>query len=371
MKITSTIKKLAKKISTPALIIDSKLLKKKFNTLRGEMGAIEIYYAMKANDNPKILQLLIDEGSSFEVSSLNELLQLKKMGVSGKKIMCQNPIKSPEFLIEMNKYKVIELAFDSKDELDKIAKYYPTCKLLLRVNVPNEGSDWPLTKKFGVEPTEAIPLIEYALKLKLEVVGLTFHVGSQCLNKNNWANALYICNDIAQLIKERGVTLTMLSLGGGMPIDHGKKFPNNKQIAKIIHTTLKKCPLLNSSINRLTIEPGRGLVGDSGVMVSRVVGKARRGIEDWIYLDVGVFNGLMETIDGFIYELEPYPKRRSKSVVTVAGPSCDSVDILFKNMRLPDLNIGDYVFILNAGAYTTVYASNFNGFTPPSHYFID
>ena len=370
MTLSKKIIKITSKYRTPFLICDLSIVRENYKKIKKSIKGVEIFYAMKANDNEEIIKTLIDEGSSFEISSAGELFQLIRLSVSPEKIMCLNPIKNPAFLESLSKYGVKVMAFDSRSEIDKIAKYAPKSQLLLRLQVDNEGSDWPLTKKFGVQATEAIKLLKYAKSKNLRLVGLTFHVGSQCLNKENWANALYVCEEIWKEAKKMNLPFSLISMGGGIPIKHTKDIPSIKEIGEIINPIIKN-NFVNLSDNlRVTTEPGRGLVGDSAIMVSSVVGNAKRGNEKWIYLDIGVFNGLMETIENFMYELKTL-KKNKKSTVTIAGPSCDSVDVTFKNVLLPEVSLGDKVYILNTGAYTTVYGSRFNAFDVPKMYFIN
>lgn len=370
MILTKKIIEISKKYQTPYLLFDLDKIRKNYRNIKDSIKDVEIFYAMKANDHPIILETLAKEGSAFEISSLNELRVLLRLGVSPDKIICLNPIKSPEFISEMNKNKVYIMAYDSVAEVDKIARYAPESKLVLRIIVNNEGSDWPLTKKFGIDPAEALPLLRYARKHNVEPVGLTFHVGSQCLNKNNWSSALYVCNDIWKQAKSEGINLNYISLGGGIPIKHIKKIPAIKEIGETINKALAINFKADGFKTRVTIEPGRGLVGDAAIMVTSVVGEAKRGTENWIYIDAGVFNGLMETVENFQYELKTQRGGKRKTV-TIAGPSCDSVDIPFKDILLPEVKIGDKVYIINAGAYTTVYAANFNGFEIPKVYFLN
>jgi|SRR3989344_1753325 len=357
------------KYKTPFLIFDLDIIRKNYRKIKKSIKDVEIFYAVKANDNDRIIKTLISEGSSFEISSEGELSQLKRLNILPEKIICLNPIKSPDFLRSLHRYGTKIISFDSRQEVDKIAKYAPHSQLVLRLQVDNEGSDWPLTNKFGIQVPEAIDLLKYAKKKNLSTIGLTFHVGSQCLNKSNWANALYVCEEIWKEAKEMNLNLSLISLGGGIPIKHTKAIPSIQEIGEVINPILKNnFKELNNEI-RVTIEPGRGIVGDAAIMVTSVVGIANRGKENWIYIDVGVFNGLMETIENFAYELKVL-KGRKKQLVTIAGPSCDSVDVMFKNTLLPKVDIGDRLYILNAGAYTTVYGSRFNAFDIPKTYFL-
>lgn len=357
------------KHQTPFLVCDLDIVRNNYRKIKKNIPDADIFYAIKANDNKKIVKTLIEEGSSFDIASEGELRQLKNLGVPPDKIGCFNPIKPTSFIKSLKEYGVKMMAFDSVQEMDKIAENAPGSELILRLQVDNEGSDWPLTKKFGVQATEAIDLIKYGRKKGLSVTGLTFHVGSQCLNRENWANALYICEEIVDEAKKLGCEISMISLGGGMPIKHTKPIPTLKEIGDIVNPILKDKFFSQNKNLRIIVEPGRGLVGDSAIMVTSVIGLAKRGQENWVYLDVGVFNGLMETIENFMYEIKT-SKKAKKRLSTIAGPSCDSVDVMFKGIPFPEVNIGDKIYIMNTGAYTTVYGSRFNAFEVPKIYFI-
>jgi ornithine decarboxylase len=370
MKLTKKFITSTKHLPTPFLMMDLEQIRKNYRRIIKSINGVEVYYSIKANDHPEIVKILAEEGCSFDVSSHKELQMLMKLHVTPERIKCFHPIKNPEFLSALHTYGVNRLAFDSLDEIDKIAKYAPGSKVVLRVIVDNKGSDWPLTKKFGIEPSEALSYLTYAKKKGLVPYGLTFHVGSQCLNKANWVNALYVMDDIWQKAEKAGMPLTQLSLGGGLPIQHTKKIPTVEEIGKSVNEALKsKFKMANGDKLRITIEPGRGMVGDAGIIGTTVVGKAKRGTEDWIYIDAGVFNALMETVEGFQYEIRA-EKEKKKKIVSIGGPSCDSVDIPFKDVIVPVVNDGEKLYIINSGAYTTVYASAFNGFDPLKVYFL-
>lgn len=358
---------LSSRYKTPFLLVDMDSIRRKYNNLRDIFQGVEIYYAMKANPHPKILQLLTIANAGFEVTSQAELEQLLKLKVPPQKIISLNPIKAPEFIRFAHQKGVDIFAFDSFEEVDKISAVAPKSKLVLRIMVDNTGSDWPLTRKFGIPASDAIKYLVYVREKNLIPYGLTFHVGSQCLNVANWINALYTCERIWHQAQKEKINLKMLSLGGGLPIKHTKNIPEVKMIYGSIRKVIDEN--FSGAKLRLSMEPGRAVVGDSAILVASVIGKAKRGGEEWIYLDAGVFNGLMETIEKFRYEVKT-DKTPIQGVFTLAGPSCDSVDIIMENVPLPKVEIGDRVYFLNAGAYTLPYASYFNGFAPPQMHFV-
>lgn len=362
MDLTSKIITLSQSQETPFLVLDILSIKNKYREIKKNLSGIEVFYAMKANNDPKILGTLKEEDCGFEIASKNELNELLKLGVSSDKIMCMHTIKSPDFIRELNSKGISLLAVDSYAEIDKIYSLFPSALILIRLEVENTGSDWPLTDKFGVNFSQALDLLNYSNNKGLTVYGITFHVGSQCRNLNNWQLAIELSSKLFNEAVKMGAPLKMLSLGGGLPIKQIENTPSLVAIGKVIASALKDN--FNSDV-RVSIEPGRGMVGDSGVMVSTVLGKAERNGKNWIYIDAGVFNALMETIEGYKYSLKVQSTNKTKRF-NIGGPSCDSIDIPFKDIVLPDLEIGDKLFILNAGAYTTVYASDFNGFKVPS-----
>jgi len=355
---------------TPFILLDLDGVREKYRAIRGSVDGVQVFYAIKANDHPAILRTLASEGSCFEVSSVYELRALQQAGVPADCIASFNPIKSPQFVAAMGAYGSTLMAVDSMDELAKLAEHAPKAEVAIRLNVENDGSDWPLDDKFGVEPNEAVPLLRRARDLGLKTAGLTFHVGSQCRNALSWKEAIDRCAAVWREARAEGIELTVLSLGGGIPARHGKPTPTIDEIGQVIRESLKAAGLAASDGVRLIIEPGRGVVAEAAIMATSVIAKARRGGTDWVYIDAGVFNALMETICGFTYEITASSRRVARRV-TLAGPSCDSVDVMFRGIDLPELQVGDRLYVHNAGAYTTVYASSFNGFPPPRVYVLN
>jgi len=364
-------------LKTPVLIMDKCIIKEKYQQIKDSIKGVKVFYAMKANSNIEILRLLKDLGSGFEVASLNELNDLLSLGVNPKNIISSNPIKTVEFIKKCAKVGMEYFAFDSEMEIDKLSEYAPGSKVYLRIVVDNTGSEWPLSKKFGADSSRALELLKYVQKSKVIPYGITFHVGSQCLNPLNWSNALITTAELFNMAYRHNIKLKLINLGGGIPIQHIKKAPQIDEIKDQIEKTLKDAFNGYKDLE-LIIEPGRAIVGDAGNIVTSVILKSQRGSENWLYLDIGVFNGLMESIEGFNYEivsereLNNLTHREDLIPYIIAGPSCDSVDTMFKDYYLPkDLTLGDKLYIINAGAYTLSYASRFNGFEPPRTFFLD
>ena len=347
---------------TPTLLLDTGGIKSRYVHIRYQMQEVEVYYAVKANDHPKVIESLAEVGSGFEVASIEELKRVFDAGVPPEKIISSNPVKPTEFIDYAYSHGVNRFAVDSFEEVEKIHKVAPRARVYVRITVPNEGSDWPLSRKFGTDLDEALEILEYSQRKGLVPVGITFHVGSQCNNLRNWFIAIKRAAILWNRAKEKGIKLLTLNMGGGIPVRYAYESIKVEDIAYYVRGLLRK--YFPSPPHELQIEPGRGIVGDQGLMITRVIGKARRGGENWLYIDSGVFNGLAEALGGIRYAFYVKGEGELKEWV-IGGVSCDSMDVVAKNVYLPEPEVGDFLFIPSAGAYTTVYASDFNGFPRP------
>ena len=348
--------------NTPSLIVDLDHVRSKARSFISSMPRIQPHYAMKANPHPEILKTLIEEGVRFEVASIAELDTLLALNVPAKEIFYSNPVK-PLRYIEYAAHEGVEwYVLDSVDELKKIVGVYPDAKLYLRVETQNLGADWPLTGKFGATLPEIHRIIKESKKLNANLAGVTFHVGSQCRNLENWHIGIDNAKIVFSMMSDFGFEPRLLDIGGGFPVQYTKPIPSIGEISESINSAIADLP---KNIH-IIAEPGRFLVGESSHMVSRVIGTAvRRHGTRWIYLDTGVFHGLMETVEGIRFELST-EIGGEKIPCTVAGPTCDSMDVIMHDVMLPiNLQEGDYVCFQNMGAYSTAYASNFNGFPEP------
>ncbi len=347
--------------STPYLLVDKDVVEEKASLMGRGIRNCRVYYALKANPDIGIARLLDRPGMNFEIASEGELKILASLGIGPERIISSNPVKSPAFIKQAASYGVEYFAFDSPAEVDKLAAHAPGCKVYVRLAVPNEGSEWPLSKKFGIEPDTAVELLMYARERGLDPVGVTFHVGSQCTNIYNWSTALDKVSTVWSSAEDAGLRLGILNIGGGYPIRYTRDVIDIRSIEEMIDTLVsRKFP----DHVQVHLEPGRSVVGDAGVFVTSVIGKADRGGVDWLYIDAGVFNGLMESIGGIKYEYV-VGSRAATRRWTLAGPSCDSFDVIAHDVELPEPMIGDRLLILSAGAYTISYASEFNGFPIP------
>ena len=345
----------------PYLLIDKDVVKEKVSIIGRNIRNSKVFYAVKANPDMEVLRFLNSLGVGFEIASEGELQILAALGVGPERIITSNPIKTLKFLEKAVPYGISYFAYDSIAEVEKLARYAPGCNVYVRLSVPNEGSEWPLSKKFGVEPDEAVELLLYAKKKGLNPVGITFHVGSQCNNVYNWNAAIEKAKELWEIAEQNGIKFSMLNIGGGYPIHYTKNVVDVETIEKKIDLAISK---KFSKDVVIFIEPGRSVVGDAGVFVSTVIGKAKRGDENWLYIDVGVFNGLMESIGGIKY-VYVVGSRNEPGKWTIAGPSCDSFDVIDRDVILPEPEVGNRILILSSGAYTISYASEFNGFSIP------
>jgi ornithine decarboxylase len=355
---------------TPSLILDFAVITETYQRFVQAFPHSTVYYAMKANANPQVVDLVVDNHTGLEIASLAELERALDAGATGEQIICSNPIKTPVFLQRMHQSGVYAMAVDSTYEVEKVARYAPGSRVYVRLAVDNHGSVLPLAGKFGVSGGEALALFDQARDLGLVPIGLSFHVGSQCLAVQNWVNAIRECGSVWDAAAERGHDLYFLDIGGGFPAGHyhDVTIPTIENIGdEVMRAIARYIPATDRLM--LVLEPGRGLVGEAGRLLTTVVGKAQRGDATWLYLDAGVFNGLMETYEGFppvVRLLSADADERPTMRYTLAGPSCDSCDVIARDIEVPEIHIGDRLVFLDAGAYTNEYAVAFNGFPIPA-----
>ena len=352
---------LKKGYQKPFLLVDSNIIRNKTQRFKAAMPRVHPHYAVKANPDRRVLEALIEEGTGFEIASIAELDLLLELGVLAHEIFYSNPMKSRAYL-EYAAAKGVEwFVIDSVEELRKIVSVKADAKMYLRIDTPNIGSDWPLAGKFGTHLGDIYEIIQEASELGADLAGVTFHVGSQCRNPQNWRVGIERAKKVFDDMRAMGLKPRLLNIGGGYPVRHTKPIPSIEIIANVINEAIADLP---DSI-RIMAEPGRYLVSDSAYFVCRIVGTATRNGKKWMYWDAGRFGGVIEITEGLRYEIIT-DRSGNPTPWSVAGPTCDSVDVLVHDMMLPsDMQEGDFIYIPNAGAYTTAYASNFNGFPLP------
>ncbi|MEO5356685.1 MAG: type III PLP-dependent enzyme [Nitrospirae bacterium YQR-1] len=352
-------------VKTPVLVIDGDKLRRNVVSIGRGINNSKVFYAVKANPSTEVLGFLERTGVGFEISSMGELNMLAALGVAPQRIISSNPVKIPDFITAAYNYGIRLFSLDSPAEVKKMSALAPGSSVYMRLSVPNEGSEWPLSRKFGVEIEEVFSLIKMSADYGLNPVGVTFHVGSQCNNIYNWNIAVDKAGHVFDMASAAGIVLSVLNIGGGYPIKYTRDVPGVEKIEQNIDTIIRQ---RFSADVEIYLEPGRSMVGDAGIMVSRVTGKAQRLNEKWLYIDAGVFNGLMESIGGikYSYIVETAAHTAAKQQWVLAGPSCDSFDVIDKNVYLNEPEPGDVILVLSAGAYTVSYASEFNGCAIPS-----
>jgi ornithine decarboxylase len=349
------------KYTRPFLILDTAIVRAKARRFRAAMPRVRPHYAVKANPDRRVLKVLAQEGCGFEIASTAELDLLLSLGIPAGEVFFSNPVKSRDAVAYAAAKGVEWFVIDSLDEMRKVFQIKPDAKQYLRIATPNIGSDWPLSGKFGAGAADAREIVVTAAKLGVDLAGVTFHVGSQCRNPENWRVALEKSRALFDQMIKAGLKPRLLNIGGGYPVRHVKPIPSIEVIGAVLDEGLKAFP----ADVQVIAEPGRYLVSDAAYFVCRVLGTANRAGKRWMHWDAGLFGGVIEASEGLKYRLRT--DRSGPDIAwTVGGPTCDSVDIVMKDEPLPsDLQEGDFVYIRNAGAYTTAYASQFNGFPLP------
>jgi len=358
--------KLLQGYDKPFLLVDRNIIRQKVRRFMNELPRVRPHYAVKANPDRRVLETLIEEGAGFEIASIAELDLLLSLNVPAAEIFYSNPMKSRAYLKYAADRGVEWYVIDSVEELQKIVSVKPDAKMYLRIDTPNIGSDWPLAGKFGTHLVDIALIIDEAIKLNADLAGITFHVGSQCRNPQNWRVGIERAVKIFAEMQQAGLEPRLLNIGGGYPVRHQKPIPSIEVIADVINEAIAELP----ETIQIIAEPGRYLVSDSAYFVCQVIGTATRNEKRWMYWDAGLFGGMIEVTEGLNYEI--LTDRTGQCVPwSIAGPTCDSVDVLMHDTMLPiDIREGDMIYIPNTGAYTTAYASNFNGFPIPDVYVI-
>ncbi len=367
---TRELQALARQHDTPLVVIDHEILRRNFAEFRRHLPKVQCYYAVKANPDPAILRTFYAAGASFDVASVAEFMLvhdlIKDLPAKAQqdyiwdKIIYANPTKPKETLQALDQYKPL-VTFDNLAELQKIKRFAPHAGVVLRLRVANTGSQCELSSKFGCDPGEAVELVLAAGKLGLVVEGLSFHVGSQCTNFENYVQALNIAAAVMKESRERGHPIKILDIGGGFPAPYNKHVRPFRELARKINAEIDR--LFPADIQILA-EPGRFLVATAATSVARIIGKAVRDGKPCYYIDDSVYH----TFSGIIFDHCQYPlkafKKGKTEICAVFGQTCDGLDVLSQSEELPDLEIEDLVYAENIGAYSNASATWFNGFPP-------
>jgi ornithine decarboxylase len=365
-----TLVRLAKTYGTPLVVVDHKVLRDNYAQFKKYLPRVQAYYAVKANSAPEILRTFYEAGASFDVASLAEFLavhenvkdlpETERQAFIWDRIIYANPIKATATLEQLDPYKPL-VTYDNVEEVIKIARHAPHAGLVLRLRVPNTGSMVELSSKFGASPGEAVDLMAFARNNKLEVEGLSFHVGSQCTNVQNYVQALHLASSVLSEARTQGFELKLLDIGGGFPAHYDDKVPAFRILARTINQELDR---LFPQPMEILAEPGRFLVASAATAVAQVIGKAVRDGKLCYYVNDGVY----QTFSGVVFDHCQYALKSFKNgptqICSVFGPTCDALDTISLAEELPDLDLGDLVYAPNIGAYAAASSTYFNGFPP-------
>ncbi|WP_050769185.1 type III PLP-dependent enzyme [Oceanicola granulosus] len=353
----------------PTLVVDLDRVEQQYRALSAGLGRATIHYAVKANPAEEVIARLVALGSHFDAASRGEIALCLAQGARPRDISFGNTIKKPSDIAWAWDRGITLFAADSEEELEKIAEHAPGARVYIRLIVETSEADWPLTRKFGCDASKALELLDYATDLSLEPVGFSFHVGSQTRRAEMWIPALDALAATWRAAQAAGHELSVLNIGGGFPAFYGEEIEAPEAYARAVMGLVTE---RFGEVAHIMAEPGRGMVAEAGTIVAEtmlVSRKSDRDVHRWVYLDIGRFSGLAETEGEAIrYQLETGRDHEAMGPCILAGPSCDSADVLYEKrpVMLPlGLKSGDRVLIRNTGAYTSTYSSvGFNGFPP-------
>ncbi len=358
---------LTKLRETPLIVLDLDRIDRNVAQIRTAFTGVALFYALKCNPHTAIVERLQSLNVGFEIASPAELRTMLSLGVVADQLACFHTIKSSAFLRQLDAAGVRLLAVDSFEELHRIAQYAPNAEVMVRIDPETQNSQYPLNGKFGCSPIMAGELLKAARLIKLRTAGITMHVGSQCACLDDWHRATTACVDVLRNAAEAGIEVSVLSLGGGLPVKYTTAIQSLDSIGQTVSSAISTIAL--DIPLKAMIEPGRAIVASAGTLISTVLGVAKRGDQHWVYLDAGVFHGLFEKLQvsgGFILPVDCESNGRPLRRCRLAGPTCDSMDVFPGTYDLPELQPGDRVAFRMAGAYSSSLTTQFNGFPAPT-----
>ncbi|MGB0864886.1 MAG: type III PLP-dependent enzyme [Granulosicoccaceae bacterium] len=350
----------------PMLCMSESELISNARRFKAAMPRVQAHYAVKANPHPRVLQLLAQEGIGFEIASAHELKLLRDQGIAPSSLYYSNPIKSRDHIRQAAHQGVQWFVVDSVAEVQKLAEIHPAAKLYLRIATSNAGAVLPLAGKFGCTDGEVDEVMQACKDYHMQLAGVSFHVGSQCLQAQSWRDAITDALQCFEKMRTLGFKPELLNLGGGYPTPLNDSVPSIESLGAQIESVLADVP----SHIKVIAEPGRNLVASAGCLCTRVVGTAVRQQQPWLYLDTGYYNGLMELADHYALPIH-CANKGNEQMWTIAGPTCDSIDTLSRRRALPaNLQADDELFIGHTGAYCHACTTQFNGFPEPQIVFV-
>lgn len=355
-----SVEKLAEKYGSPLLVLSLKQIEANYMCLKTYMPRARVFYAIKANPHPEILKTMIKLGSSFDVASDGEIRTLHDMGVEGERLIYANPVKTTGGLQACRECGVSKMTFDSASEIEKIRAICPDATVLLRLRIDNSSAHVDLNKKFGAAREHALDLMLKAKEAGLDMAGIAFHVGSQTVSADPYLHGLDIARELFEEAAATGLKLRILDIGGGFPIPEPKVRFNLPEMLKQINARLDEdFPGID-----VWAEPGRYICGTAVNLITSVIGVNERGGQPWYFLDEGLYGTFSGVIfDQWDFKLISFKEGEERVAATFAGPSCDSLDIMFRGKMTVPLEVGDLLLVPSCGAYTSASATTFNGFS--------
>jgi len=368
---SSQLQQLAAEHGTPLFVIDHEEIRRSYRAFREGLPRVQAYYAVKANPDPRVVKTLYDAGASFDVASMPEFLivheniaalpDAERQKYIWDKIIYSNPIKDVATLRELDQYKPL-VTYDNLEEVGKVAKHAPHAGLVLRIKVPNTGSMVELSPKFGAAPAEAVDLIAAAQDAGLTVEGISFHVGSQCTNFENYVQALSLSSGVMREVRARGFDrMKLLDIGGGFPVPYDQSIEPFEELARRINSEIER--LFPPEIEILA-EPGRFIAASAATLVVEIIGKALRDGKLCYYVNDGIYH----TYSGILFDHCQYRMNAFRGgetqICSVFGPTCDALDTISLAEELPELELGELLYTENIGAYSRASSTHFNGFAP-------
>lgn len=355
-----SVEKLAEKYGSPLLVLSLKQIEANYMCLKTYMPRARAFYAIKANPHPEILKTMIKLGSSFDVASDGEIRTLHDMGVEGERLIYANPVKTTGGLQACRECGVSKMTFDSASEIEKIRAICPDATVLLRLRIDNSSAHVDLNKKFGAAREHALDLMLKAKEAGLDMAGIAFHVGSQTVSADPYLHGLDIARELFEEAAAAGLKLRILDIGGGFPIPEPKVRFNLPEMLKQINARLDEdFPGID-----VWAEPGRYICGTAVNLITSVIGVNERGGQPWYFLDEGLYGTFSGVIfDQWDFKLISFKEGEERVAATFAGPSCDSLDIMFRGKMTVPLEVGDLLLVPSCGAYTSASATTFNGFS--------
>ena len=354
------VERLAAEYGSPLLVLSLEQVKQNYELLKKYMPRVAVHYAIKANPHPEILRVMKEMGSCFDVASDGEIRTLHDMGVEGERLIYANPVKTGVGLRACNECGVHKMTFDSASEIAKIQTACPGTTVLLRLRIDNSSAHVDLNKKFGTARENALDLMLKAKEAGLDMAGIAFHVGSQTVSAEPYLHALDIARDLFEEAKAAGLELRILDIGGGFPIPEPKVKFNLPEMLQQINARLDE----DFPNIEIWSEPGRYICGTAVNLITSVIGVTERGGQPWYFLDEGLYGTFSGVIfDQWDFKLISFKEGEERVAATFAGPSCDSLDIMFRGRMTAPLEVGDLLLVPACGAYTSASATTFNGFS--------